>query len=86
MAKGHNRRKRQKRADEANWGNIHKAQFGKASPHLKLPDPPSKVELTVDRVPSSLQKIMKLKVPAIHFCRFNLPKQPSLVACLRFTF
>ena len=65
MGKGLSKRHRAQRAQNANEGNLHKVAIGKAGAtvHIPLPDAPKADEL-LDRMPKSLQKMMKYKVGA----------------------
>ncbi len=62
MGKGLSKRHRAQRAQHANEGNLHKVAIGKAgaTTFIPLPDAPKPGEM-VDRIPKSLQKMMKYK-------------------------
>ncbi|KAI8475026.1 MAG: hypothetical protein J3K34DRAFT_89605 [Monoraphidium minutum] len=60
MAKGKSARRREKNFIKANEGNLAKAQRGKASAFLPLPNAP-KAEDFKERVPRSLKRIMALR-------------------------
>jgi hypothetical protein len=61
MGKGKALRRRAKLVEASTHGNLHKAQKGKASPHLPLPAAPSSKDM-VEKLPASLRKMMALKV------------------------
>uniref|UniRef100_A0A7R9VPT8 Uncharacterized protein n=1 Tax=Chlamydomonas euryale TaxID=1486919 RepID=A0A7R9VPT8_9CHLO len=66
MGRGLSQRHRQKRAERANDGNLHKARLGKAgaTAHLALPEPPGPSELAANFVPRSLKKMLAMKAKA----------------------
>lgn len=63
MGKGQTQRRRVTNAVKANQGNLHKAQLGKASRYLPLPNAP-KAEDFKEKVPKSLRKLQILKAVA----------------------
>jgi hypothetical protein len=70
MGKGISKRRRQKRLEKANDGNLHKAALGKrgATATLKLPQGPPKDKELVDKMPASLRKMLVLQVPPCTAC------------------
>mmetsp|Transcript_13039 Transcript_13039/g.35520 ORF Transcript_13039/g.35520 Transcript_13039/m.35520 type:complete len:343 (-) Transcript_13039:145-1173(-) len=63
MGKGLNKRKRAKHVEAARDGNLHKAQWGKASGNLLPPKAPSKQDF-VEHIPASLRRMMAAKALA----------------------
>eukprot|EP00879_Flechtneria_rotunda_P010643 GHRR01011123.1.p1 GENE.GHRR01011123.1~~GHRR01011123.1.p1 ORF type:complete len:282 (+),score=95.71 GHRR01011123.1:128-973(+) len=69
MGIGKAQRRRTKLVKAANEGNLHKAQFGKASAFLPLPSAPTKEDYK-EHMPASLRKMLALKDAAV-----QLPKR-----------